>query len=305
MTSGTVMTVCGPVAAEQLGHTQTHEHILCDLSWTDRRWDLVTLEDQVQMTEEVRRYGAAGGGTLVELTPREVGRKAGALREISMETGVHVVMGTSWYRAPYYPPEIERSTTARLADMLVEEIEHGAEGTGVRPGIIGEIGTDKRWMQGVEERVFRASARAHRRTGLALSTHTPPHAAKAHLDILFEEGADPAKVIVGHCDNTLELDYLLSILATGAWVQFDLIGLTTINSDERRADMLVELLRRGHLGRLLLSLDLGTRPRLSTNGGRGYAELIDFFLPMLRERGVSDEEIRTLTRDNPQRVLAL
>lgn len=305
MNSGTVMTVRGPVAAKELGHTQTHEHILCDLSWTDRRWDLVTLEDQVQMTEEVRRYGAAGGGTLVELTPLEVGRKADALREISIETGVHVVMGTGWYRAPYYPPDIERSTTARLADILVEEIEHGEEGTGVRPGIIGEIGTDKRWMQGVEERVFRAAARAHRRTGLALSTHTPPHAAEAHLAILFEEGADPAKVIVGHCDNTLELDYLLSILSMGAWVQFDLIGITTINSDERRADMLVELLRRGHLDRLLLSLDLGTRPRLATNGGRGYAELIDFFLPMLLERGVTQEEILVLTRDNPQRVLAL
>ena len=124
------------------------------------------------------------------------------------------------------------------------------------------------------------------------------------LEILREEGVDPARVVVGHCDNTLELPYLEAILRTGAYVEFDLIGIETINTDERRAAMLVELVRRGHAERLLVSLDLYTRQRLATNGGRGYAELIEHFLPRLRDAGLDDEVLHLLTHVNPQRVLA-
>lgn len=303
-TGNPVMTVRGPVPAGELGHVQPHEHVFMDISWARHRWDLCAFTDEVQMTEEVRRYRAAGGGTLVEVTCLNIGRNPEGLRRVSEATGVHIVMGTGWYREPYYPEYIERTATASLAAMLVEEIEHGYADTGIRPGIIGEIGVDKRWVQGVEERVLRAAARAQRRTGLALTTHTPPFAAAQMWEILAEEGVDPARVVFGHVDNTLELPYLLEILRTGCWLQFDLIGLDGINSDDRRARVLVDLARQGYLDRLLISCDLAVRARLSTNGGHGYQHLIEGFLPLLARYGLTDDDIHQLTHTNPQRMLA-
>ena len=300
-----VMTVRGPVSPDELGHTQTHDHIFLDLSWPRHRWLALPITDEAQMTEEVRLYREAGGGTLVDPTLEHIGRDPEKLRRVSEATGVHVVMGTGFYRAPYYPEFVNKLTTQRLADYMIDEIENGAGGTGIRPGIIGEIGLDKAWVQGVEERVLRAAARAQVATGLALTTHTTLYMALEFLEIFQEEGVKPDRVILGHLDAVLELPELERVAATGAYLQFDLIGIEWINSDRRRAKLLAELVRQGHQDRLLLSQDMPARPRLRTNGGHGYPYLIDTFLPMLRAEGIGEMAIHAMTLANPARVLAV
>ena len=299
-----VMTVRGPVPPDELGHTQTHDHVFADISWARHRWVAMPITDEVQMTEEIRLYKEAGGGAIVDCGLEHIGRQPEALRRISEATGVHIIMGTGFYREPYYPEFVDKWTTARLAEYIIDEIENGWADTGIRPGVIGEIGIDKRWVQGVEERVIRAAARAHHATGLAVTTHTPPHTALLFHEILQEEGVPPDRIIYGHLDNTLEMDELERIAATGAYIQFDLIGIDWINSDRRRAEFLAELIRRGHRDRLLAAQDMPARPRLKTNGGHGYQHLIDNFLPMLRDQGVGEDDIRRITRTNPARVLA-
>lgn len=300
-----VMTVRGPVPPGELGHTQTHDHVFSDISWARHRWVAMPTTDEVQMTEEIRLYKEAGGGAIVDCALEHIGRKPEALRRISEATGVHIVMGVGFYREPYYPEFVNKWTTQRLAEYMIDEIENGWADTGVRPGVIGEIGIDKRWVQGVEERVIRAAARAHHATGLAVTTHTPPHTALLFHEILQEEGVPPDRIIFGHLDNTLEMDELERVAATGAYIQFDLIGIEWINSDQRRAEFLAELIRRGHGDRLLVSQDMPARPRLKTNGGHGYQHLIDNFLPMLRAEGVNEEDIDRITRINPARALAV
>lgn len=299
------MTVRGPVAPEDLGHTQMHEHIFTDLSWPRHRWLALPITDEVQMTEEVRLYREAGGGTLVDPTLEHIGRDPEKLRRVSESAGVHVVMGTGFYREPYYPEFVNKWTTQRLADYMIDEIENGVGGTGVRPGVIGEIGLDKAWVQGVEERVLRAAARAQVATGLPITTHTTMYMAPAFLEIFQEEGAAADRVILGHLDGVLEMDALEQAAATGAYLEFDLIGLEWINTDKRRAEFLAELVRRGFQDRLLLAQDMPARPRLKTNGGHGYQHLIENFLPMLRAEGVGEEAIHAMTRSNPARVLAV
>ena len=299
------MTVRGPVAPEDLGHTQMHEHIFTDLSWPRHRWLALPITDEVQMTEEVRLYKEAGGGTLVDPTLEHIGRDPEKLRRVSEAAGVHVVMGTGFYREPYYPEFVNKWTAQRLADYMIDEIENGVGGTGVRPGIIGEIGLDKAWVQGVEERVLRAAARAQVATGLPITTHTTMYMAPAFLEIFQEEGAAADRVILGHLDGVLEMDALEQAAATGAYLEFDLIGLEWINTDKRRAEFLAELVRRGYQDRLLLAQDMPARPRLKTNGGHGYQHLIENFLPMLRAEGVGGEAIHAMTRSNPARVLAV
>ena len=300
-----VMTVRGPVPPGELGHTQTHDHVFSDISWARHRWVAMPTTDEVQMTEEIRLYKEAGGGAIVDCALEHIGRKPEALRRISEATGVHIVMGVGFYREPYYPEFVNKWTTQRLAEYMIDEIENGWADTGVRPGVIGEIGIDKRWVQGVEERVIRAAARAHQATGLAVTTHTPPHTALLFHEILQEEGVPPDRIIFGHLDNTLEMDELERVAATGAYIQFDLIGIEWINSDQRRAEFLAELIRRGHGDRLLVAQDMPARPRLKTNGGHGYQHLIDNFLPMLRAEGVNEDDIDRITRINPARALAV
>src|ERR1044072_2929476 len=169
-----VQTVLGPIEPSALGFTLPHEHTQIALWHIEGRWDYWQLtRDEAVMLEELGRYRTAGGSGLVDLTLPGVGRAPGWLRTIAEASGLHVVSGTGWYRTAYYPAEarIERLTAGDLADVLVAEIADGVGDTGVRPGIIGEIGTDKPWLTPAEERVHRAAARAANRTGLPITTH--------------------------------------------------------------------------------------------------------------------------------------
>jgi phosphotriesterase-related protein len=193
-------------------------------------------------------------------------------------------MGTGWYRQPYYPPEIDRAPVEALAARMIGELTHGVDGTGIRAGIIGEIGAHLGYLTAQEERVLRAAARAQRATGAPLSTH-----------------ASMYPVGLAHY---LDADYHRAILAAGAWVQLDTIGRTHINPDARRADAVVALLRAGWGERLLLSSDRCYRSDLHAFGGAGYDVVFTRFFDLLRARGVSDGELDQMTVTNPQRVLA-
>lgn len=299
-----VMTVTGPIAASELGVTQPHEHVLIDLSRAPSvsGFDGLLNEPRL-MGDELRAYADAGGRTICDLTTIDLGRDPSGLLAASVASGVNVVMSTGWYRSPYYPEAINRTSTAELAAVMVREIEHGVGETGIHPGVIGEIGSDKPWVAAVEERVFRAAARAQAVTGLGLMTHTPPGGAIAQLDILLDGGADPARIAIGHGDLLLDVDYHREIRRRGAFVSIDLIGYSFYPED-RLADHVTGLIRSGHLEWILLSTDICFRSRLRAWGGPGYAQLRDGFLPRLRRLGVTDDELRVLTVENPRRFLA-
>ena len=179
--------------------------------------------------EELAHYREAGGGTLVDLTMPGVGRDPAWLKRISERSGLHVVMGGGWYRTAYYPPEamIDRRSVDSLAEELVADATVGVGETGIRTGIIGEIGTDKPWLSPSEERVHRAAARAARRTGLAITTHAVmSDVGAAQLTVFEEEGVDPGRVVIGHADSYPVLDHYLSLIGRGASIEFDFLGMS-------------------------------------------------------------------------------
>ncbi|MBJ7482599.1 MAG: phosphotriesterase, partial [Chloroflexi bacterium] len=194
-TPGQVQTVLGAVAPGDLGFTLPHEHTKCSLWWIENRWDYWELiGDEPRMNEELAAYKALGGGTLVDVTPIGIGRDLARLARLSQATGLHIVAGAGWYRQAYYPAEarIDRRSIDDLADEIVQEFVDGP----VRPGIIGEIGTDKPWVTAQEERVFRAAARAALRTGASVTTHAvQSDVGLAQLAILEDEGLDPARIV--------------------------------------------------------------------------------------------------------------
>ena len=307
-----VQTVLGSIEPAQLGFTLPHEHTQIALWHIEGRWDYWQLtRDEPVVLAELARYRAAGGSGLVDVTLDGVGRDPVWLRTLAEATGLHLVMGCGWYRTAYYPPEtrIDRRSVDDLADELVAEIGDGVGASGVRPGIIGEIGTDKPWVSPAEERVHRAAARAARRTGLAITTHgVLSDVGLAQLRILEEEGADPGRVVIGHADSYPVLDHQLAIVERGASVEYDFIGMPwprERQAEGRVVELVCELLSRGHAERILLSQDVCHDSQLRRYGGNGYTYLADTFLPRLREAGVSEAEMRTITVDNPRRLLTI
>jgi phosphotriesterase-related protein len=310
---GRVRTVLGPVDPGELGWVLPHEHTAIALWHIANRWDYWELRrDEPVIVEELAAFRAAGGGTLVDLTLDGVGRDPEWLARISRATGLHLVMGSGWYRGAHYPAEalIDRRSVGALADDIVRDAAVGVGGTGIRSGMIGEIGTDKPWLSAQEERVFRAAAQAARRTGLAITTHAVQSTVGLdQLDILEAEGADLSRVVVGHADSHPSLDYHLAIVARGAMLEFDFLGMSFTplerHGEARIVENLRELLSRGHVDRILLSQDVCHDSQLRRYGGNGYTYLADAFLPRLRAAGVSDDEIRTITVDNPRRILTI
>jgi len=307
-----VMTVSGPIPPERVGFTLPHEHTGIFLWHVRDRWDYWELTpDELTLADELRDFRRRGGSTLVDLTLPGIGRDPERLRRLASRTGVQIVMGCGWYREAYYPVEalIDRRSVDDLAEELIGELRDGVGGSGVRPGIIGEIGTDKPWVSALEERVHRAAARAARTTGLAITTHgVKSPVGLAQLRIFEDEGADPARVVIGHADSYPFLDHYLAILERGANLEFDFLGhrFSTEEVEEPRlVELIVELLERGYGSQLLLSQDVCHNSQLKANGGSGYTYLQQHFLPTLRTAAVGEGEIQQMTADNPRRILTI
>ncbi|MBI3747869.1 MAG: phosphotriesterase-related protein [Chloroflexi bacterium] len=308
-----VRTVLGPIDPAGLGFTLPHEHTQIALWHVQSRWDYWQLtRDETTILAELERFRSAGGGSLADLTLPGVGRDPVWLAGLARASGLNIVMGAGWYRNAYYPAEtlIDRRSVDDLADELVRETTDGVGDTGVRPGIFGEIGTDKPWLAPAEERVHRAVARAARRTGLAISTHAVmSDVGLAQLRIFDEEGADPTRVVVGHADSYPVLDHYLEIIRRGASLEFDFLGMsftpTERHGEDRVVELICELLSRGHADRILLSQDVCHDSQLKRYDGNGYVYLSETFLPRLRAAGATQDEIDTMTVGNPRRILTI
>lgn len=303
----TVMTVLGPVDEADLGITQTHEHLLVNLYGTVAFWNYSAFEDVDVAVDELRSFAAAGGRTIVETTTIGIGRDPAGLRRIAERSGVNIVMGAGWYREPVYPAYVARSSVNQLADMLIRELTEGAEETGVRAGVIGEIGTEVDFLGPAQERVFRAAARAQRATGVAISTHCQRtgRLGPEQLEILLDEGVAPDRIIIGHHGDKRHVEHELGLLQHGVYVQIDHVGFNELQPDRQRARNVKAIIDAGYGDRLLISQDVCFPHQLECFGGYGYGYLLRTFVPMLRELGVTQEQLDMLLIANPARVLAI
>jgi phosphotriesterase-related protein len=303
-----VQTVAGPVAPESLGFTLTHEHVFLSMWADDGHSFIVQLDDEEVLASELTAFREAGGGCLVDQTPGGSGRNPAGLVRLSERTGVAIVTGCGWYVEPFYTDReaLARRTVDDIAEQLLGEITGGLDGTGVRPGIIGEIGAGQGWVSPLEERVHRAAARAQIATGLPLATHTLHHGAGRHqISIFDDEGVDPARVSIGHCDTFPSLPYCLEVARWGGYVSLDNIGLQLGDHEAAVLRLVLDLAETGFVERILLSQDVGQVAELGSRGGRGYAYLAKRFLPALRDAGVDEATLQTLTVENPRRWLTI
>jgi phosphotriesterase-related protein len=94
----------------------------------------------------------------------------------------------------------------------------------------------------------------------------------------------------------------------GAWVSLDNIRNRPAiepgapNSIEWYADRIVQMKKQGLLSRVLISHDSGWYDPAISGGGpfNGYTDIFDFFIPALKAKGLTDDEIDQIIVKNPQ-----
>ncbi len=341
---GMVQTVLGPVAPADLGVTLPHEHLLIDLrprfiepataeeqalarqpvglanlGWARRNWlsslDNLVLDDEAVAIDELRRFKRAGGGTVVDAGSIGIRPDPRALRRISEAAGLHVVAATGHYTQDFHSPDMPAMPEDALVEEIVRDVRDGIGATGVRAGIIGEVGCSSP-LHPDERKALRAAARAQRATGAPITIHPGRSQASPFeiLAVLDQAGADRTRVIMGHIERTeLELGDLLRLAATGCYLEFDWfgevqslfpLGPLRVPSDIQRIEQLRTLVGEGHGDRLLASHDICLKTRLASCGGVGYAHILSTVTGWMRACGMSAADVGRIVADNPQRILA-
>ena len=344
---GQVQTVLGPAEPASLGPTSMHEHLLlsldCYFSMPDEasgRWlvdrpitmdilgslpsvwqshrDSINLLDERVAIEEAMAWRLEGGGTIVDATSVGIARDPLALARISRATGLSVVMGAGYYVPVSHPEGMDDMSEEDIAEEIVRDVAEGVGETGVRAGIIGEIGCVYPLTANVLK-VVRAAARAQVRTGAPILIH-PGHGQSAPaeiLDILVESGADPANVVLGHLDARIRDRAVLRDLASaGTFLEFDTFGIEhggyggdpkaiPMPSDAGRMDLLDYLVGLGHRDQVVIAHDVCHRWRFVRFGGTGYGHILASIVPRLRARGFGTDDIDAMLVKNPARALTL
>lgn len=279
------------------GYTMMHEHMHLDLSSIKKNPD-TCLDCYQQTLEELKELKKRGVERIAEVTNIGMGRDLEYIDRLEIESGIHFVRSTGFYKDPFIPKEFSEADPAQLADRMIKEIEDGTA------GMIGEFGTSKdKWTQN-EQKMFKAAVLAHKATGAPVYTHTTLSTlAREQARYLTEHGVDPDKVVIGHVDLAGNLQLILDVLSYGVNVGFDTVGKNNYLPDEKRVEMIVELEKRGLTDHVVLSEDITRKSQLKAFGGIGYTYLFDEFLPMLRQAGIKESTIDQMLTKNPDRIL--
>ncbi|GAB3440837.1 phosphotriesterase-related protein [Streptomonospora sediminis] len=286
------------------GAVLAHEHLCIDLSGPAD--PAAALTDGDAVAAELERARTADGLALVvDLTCRGMGRDVRAARSISERSGVEVVVATGWYYERFHPSGEPGDSVEGATDLLTAEIEGGVGATGIRPGVIGEIGSHGPAASAAERTSLLAAGRAAARTGLSVATHA--HLGQGglqQLGLLTSTGLAPHRISIGHqdlCDDTAQHR---AIADAGAYVAFDTVGKAAYQSDERRLALLLRLLEAGHERRILLSNDISRDSYLADRGGQGFGHVLGPFGRALADRGADAATLDLLYRGNALRWLA-
>ena len=349
---GSIVTVSGEMDPDLAGITLPHEHLLIDGTcwWKEPAKDdafrqriaplpvtmdllgairraptqsvksNLVLNDPNLAEKEILEFKKAGGATVVDATSIGLNRNPSHLRTLSEKTGLKIVAGSGFYVQASHPAYVSTKTAEELSALMVREVQEGIDGTGIRPGVLGEIGLSPTIFPS-EEKVLRAACMAQRRTGLALMIHSwiSREDTQKIWDIIDQEGCDPTRVVMAHCDSSidgsLDLETQKEIAKRKMYVEYDLFGseefraaqglMLQLPHDSERIKALRKLVDSGFLDYILISQDVCRKQHLKAYGGWGYAHILNNVLPVFRAQGFTERELETILVENPKRMLTV
>lgn len=307
MSMGIVQTVTGPVQAADLGVVLSHEHVQLNTLGLRETYPDATVprREVVEIcVATLTRLKQSGVDTLVDHTTFEVGRDMDLLKEASERSGLKIVASTGII--VQIPRWFHKHPVDDIAALFIKELRSGMEGSGLRTGII-KCALDKGGLPDPTERVLRACARAHVATGIPISTHSwaGGHTGDVLQTLFREEGVDLTKVVIGHCGDTEDLDYLRRLIAAGSYLGMDRFGCEDYLPDARRIAVVVQLCAEGFADRLMLSHDANcwsdrdiNLPEDKLRANWNHFHLHKTILPALRAGGVTAEQVGLMTGGN-------
>jgi phosphotriesterase-related protein len=348
--AGKIQTVLGTIAPDDLGVTLPHEHFLADFSVRfiepeeasnkllarkpvtelGRGWlqyhpmsnmDNLQILDVPVATSEGLRFKHFGGDSVVDVTNIGIGRDPLGLARVSRATGLNIIMGSGYYTEETCP-QLKNLTEEKITEEIVRDITAGVGNTGVRAGIIGEIGTE--WpIRDSEKMSLRAAAQAQRQTGAAINVHSgnSPDCPFQIIETLSNAGADISRVVISHVDSRIfDHDTEVRLAKTGCYLEYDTFSFESyyqrrmvlseanpikcdMPNDAGRINRIMALIEKGFLNQILISHDQSLKYRLWHYGGPGIAHILENVLPLMREKGMSEEHIHAILVENPGRLL--
>jgi predicted metal-dependent phosphotriesterase family hydrolase len=302
-----IITVTGPLEPAELGATYAHEHLLGGPpDWSADRQDRdLTMLSVEAAVKELELFRMAGGRAIVEMSTPDYNRRPEQLRDLSKQSGVHVIMTTGVHKDAYSHPLTANASVDQLAANNVRDIMQGAGDTGVKAGVIKAATSLNQITEG-EEKALRAAAQTHLETGAPISTHTQNGTMGLEQLAIFKgEGVDFSHVAIGHVDRKQEYDYHRALLDTGAYIIYDQISKEKYVPDRDRVATLVRLVSEGYGGQIMLAGDFGRGSYWTSNGGGpGLTYIIWRFVPWLISEGISRDAAWGMLITNPARFFA-
>jgi phosphotriesterase-related protein len=238
-----------------------------------------------------------------------MGRDAEFLKRVSEKSEIQIICTTGLFADAYGIPHYFRDLQPdELTEIYVTEVQKGIGKTGVKAGVI-KVSTGDAAFTPLEEKIICAAAKAQVATGVPVITHTGRGAGgERQVELLTSEGVPPERIVIGHCDVSANMRYHARLARAGVFVGFDRIGLPRFMPDEIRAQCIAGMIRLGKIAQITMSLDAHCtwcgRPNELTVEGRSFTSLADDFFPLLRNAGVTDDQLRYIMMDNPRRLFA-
>ena len=318
-----VQTVNGPVDTADLGRTYMHEHVFVLSADVQQNYPEEWGDEDTRVADAVQRLTAlAGEGirTIVDPTVIGLGRYLPRIQRVAEQVPqLNIIVATGCYtyddvpfffhhRGPALSAAVGFDVPDPMVDMFVGDITEGITGTGVKAGLL-KCAIDRPGLTGGVERVMRAVAKAHRQTGTPITVHTHPgtQTGLQVQQVMESEGVDPRRVVLGHSGDTNDADHLQALAEAGFLLGMDRFGINLDTTFEARADIVVELCRRGLAGSMVLAHDASCYIDWLAPGVMDllpqwhYLHITQDVLPYLRDKGVTDAQIETMLVDNPRR----
>lgn len=319
-----VQTVLGPVEVADLGTTYMHEHVFVLSPDVQQNYPDEWGDEDARVADAVAKLSALaaqGVTTIVDPTVIGLGRYIPRIQRVAEQVPqLNIVVATGCYtydsvpfffhhRGPALNAALGTEVPDPMVDMFVGDIVDGIAGTGVKAGLL-KCAIDHQGLTDGVERVMRAVAKAHRRTGAPITVHTHPESEQGlqvQRVLCDEEGVDPTRVVLGHSGDSTDADHLSQLAEAGFILGMDRFGVNLGTTFEARADIVVELCRRGFADRMVLSQDAACYidwidPNvLAFLPQWHYLHIHDEVLPYLRDHGVTEDQITTMLVDTPRR----
>ncbi len=333
-----INTVTGEIHENDLGVTSSHEHIFInmkgcvDITGNEPPvfYEKINMENRCEVykdpygildnallegiddaVEEMKYFKQYGGQTVVDVTLDEIGRDPLALREVSERSGVNIILGCGHYYHKAHFPYVKDATVEQLAKEMIDDITVGIGDTGIKAGVIGEIGTSAVISPG-EMKVLTAAGIAGRETGKAIHIHTDLYTENGYeiVKVLTGEGVSPDKICIDHIDVLLRPDYIRGLLDMGVYVEFDDFGKEFyVSKDSRfaydleRIYLLKTLIDEGYADRILVCNDICLKTMWKKFGGSGYAHILRTVKDMAVENGIDSDVYNKILTDNVKNFL--